>query len=49
MRMSGGWNPPLIPLYRKCYLCLRYEVLPMCAGKTLKSMAPPAGLEPATR
>ena len=28
------YSLPRIPLYRRCYLCLRYEVLPMSPGST---------------
>ncbi len=36
---EGPYNRPRIRSYQKCYLCLRYEAPPMCAGRTPGEMA----------
>src|SRR5579863_2998982 len=33
---------------QKCYLCLRYEVSPMCPGWTVRWLVGAVGIEPAT-
>src|SRR5215472_4748106 len=45
----GCSNPSKIRSAQKCYLCLRYEVLPMCPGRTLLKMVGLGGFEPPTR
>ena len=39
---------PSTPLWPKCYLCLRNEVLPMCPVRTKSGMERETGFEPAT-
>ena len=36
------------PSAQKCYLCLRYNLLPMCPVRTITNMVPVVGLEPTT-
>src|SRR5260221_10393063 len=35
-------------LAQKCNLCLRYDLLPMCPGRTKRSLVEPMGFEPTT-
>ena len=41
-------NPSTIRSARDCHLCLRYVLLPMSPGRTIRSMVAGAGFEPAT-
>jgi len=41
-------QPLINPLGQKCYLCLRYILLPMSPGRTLKKLVAGEGFEPST-
>ena len=41
-------SPSKIPSGQKCYLCLRYNLLPMCPVRTFENLERETGFEPAT-
>jgi len=41
-------SPSTTRLRQKCYLCLRYKLLPMSSERTPRKMARPTGFEPVT-